>query len=166
MRPVSARLPIDATREHVFGLLEDLSARPSFTDHFVERFQLLREQPVGVGAGARFHMDHAGGWMDSVIIESEAPHRLVERGHGGRLNRVPNVTEWTLIDTPGPTGCEVEVTFWTEPSRPFDRLRDARNSERRLGRGLRRALERLREVAESEGQPERIAIAGGDRPGV
>lgn len=166
MRPVSARLFIDAPREEVFDLLPDLSARPAFMDHFVEHYQLLRENPVGIGAGARFKIADAGGFIDSVIVEIEPPHRIVERGHGGRLNRVPNVTEWVLTDSPGPSGCEVSITFWTEPSRPFDRLRDARNSERRLARHLRRALERLRELAETGTQPARITVAGGDRLGI
>jgi uncharacterized protein YndB with AHSA1/START domain len=166
MRPVSARLFIDAPREEVFDLLLDLSARPAFMDHFVERYQLLREQPVGVGAGARFKVGDAGGFIDSVIAEIEPPHRIVERGRGGRLNRVPNVTEWILTDAPGPSGCEVSVTFWTEPSLPFDRLRDARNSQRRLARHLKRALERLRDLAETGAEPTRVTVAGGDRLGI
>jgi hypothetical protein len=163
MRPVTARNTIDASRDDVFALLEDLSIRPSFGDHFLESFQLLREQPVGVGAGARFRIAAAGGWMDSIIVESDRPHRLVERGRGGTLNRVPNVTEWLLTDAPGPSGCEVAVTFWTEPTLVADRLRDLRNSERRLGRDLRRALERLRTLAEGDSTPTRVTIAGGDR---
>ncbi len=166
MRPVSARLFIDAPREQVFDLLLDLSARPAFMGHFVEQYQLLRENPVGVGAGARFRVAEAGGFLDSVIAEIDRPHRIVERGHGGRLNRVPNVTEWLLTEAPGPSGCELSVTFWTEPSMPFDRLRDARNSERRLARHLRRALERLRDLAETGAEPERISVAGGDRLGI
>jgi len=164
MRPVSARISIDAPREQVFDLLLDLAVRPAFMDHFAVGYQLLRQQPVGVGAGARFKLEHAGGWMDTVLAESDPPHRLVERGHGGRLNRVPNVTEWTLTDT-GPSGCEVTVTFWTEPARLFDRLSDLRHSERRLGRGFRRALERLRVFAEAGEAPERVIVAGGDRLG-
>jgi uncharacterized protein YndB with AHSA1/START domain len=163
MRPVSATIAIDAQREQVFELLLDLAARPAFMDHMAEGYQLLREQPVGVGAGARFKLRHAGGWMDTVIAESEPPHRLLERGRGGRLNRVPNVTEWRLADLPGPSGCEVSVTFWTEPTQLFDRLSDMRHSERRLRRGLRRALERLRALAEAGEAPERVVVAGGDR---
>ena len=166
MRPVSAQISIDASRDEVFDLLEDLSLRPSFTDHFVERYQLLRKEPVGVGAGARFRIAAAGGFMDSVIVESERPHRLVERGHGARSNRVPNVIEWVLTDVPGPRGCEVAVTFWTEPTLPFDRMRDLRSSERRVRRDFRRALERLRAVAEGASEPRRVTIAGGDRLGV
>ena len=138
MRPVSARISIDAPRERVFELLSDLSAGPRSWITSPRTTSCLREQPVGVGAGARFRVDAAGGWLDSIIAESDPPHRLVERGHGGRLNRVPNVTEWVLTDAPGRAGCEVEVTFWTEPTLPFDRLRDARSSGRRVARGLRR----------------------------
>ena len=163
MRPVSAEVTIDASRERVFELLLDLSVRPSFTDHIWHHYRLLRVEPVGVGAGARFECPPAGGWLDSVIVESEPPHKLVERGHGGRLNRVPNVIEWLLKDSPGDTGCEVKVTFWTEPEHFFDRLRDRRNSERKLGRGLRRALHRLRELAELDEEPRRLAVAGADR---
>lgn len=166
MGPVSARLSIDAPRERVFDLLLDMSARPAFTDHFTEHFQLLREHPLGVGAGARFHARDAGGWLDTVIEEVDAPHRMVERGRGGQVNRVPNVTEWVLVPGATPSGCEVTVTFWTEPTLVSDRLRDIRTSERRLGRDLRRALERLRELAEGGAAPERIVIAGGDRLGV
>jgi uncharacterized protein YndB with AHSA1/START domain len=166
VRPVSAQIFIDASRERVFELLLDLSARPAFMDHIAEDYQLLREQPVGVGAGARFRLREAGGWLDSVIAEAEPPHRLVERGHGGRLNRIPNITEWILTDIPGPSGCEVAVTFWTEPATHLDRLRDARNSERRLRRGFRRALERLRTLAEWSEAPKRVVVAGGDRLGL
>jgi uncharacterized protein YndB with AHSA1/START domain len=166
MGPVSASLFIDASRERVFDLLLDMSARPAFTDHFAERFHLLREQPVGVGAGARMRIAAAGGWLDTVIEEADAPHRLIERGRGGALNRVPNVTEWLLKPSPGPSGCEVSVTFWTVPKLLVDKLRDRRHSERRLSRDLKRALERLRGIAQGDVAPERIRIAGGDRLGV
>ena len=161
MGPVSAEISIDSPREAVFDLLSDLSCRPAFTDHLMEGFHLLRVEPVGRGAGARFHL-RDGGWVDSVIEEMDRPHRLVERGMGGYLNRVPNTMEWMLSEAGG-DGCEVKVTFWTDPSRALDKLRDAKASERRLGKGLRKALERLREVAESGTPPERIVIAGADR---
>ena len=163
MGPVSERIAIDAPRDAVFEILSDLSARPSFTDHFAEGFHLLRIDPVGKGAGARFKLRETG-WIDSIIEEVDRPHRLVERGMGGYLNRVPNVTEWLLSDY-GAAGCEVQLTFWTEPKHATDKLRDARASERKLGKGLRKALERLRDVAESGEAPERIAVAGGDRLG-
>ena len=160
MGPVSANVTIDVPREDVFEILTDLSARPSFTDHFMEGFHLLRIEPVGVGAGARFKLRDAG-WVDSIIEEADAPHRLVERGMGGYLNRIPNVTEWLLSDA-GPDGCEVQVTFWTEPETVIDKIKDRKASERRLGKGLKKALERLRNVAESDAPMERIEVADGD----
>ena len=163
MRPVSAEAAIDAPRAAVFELLGDLSVRPAFTDHFIHSYRLLRIESVGVGAGARFECPAAGGWMDSIIAEADVPHRLVERGRGGRLNRVPNVTEWLLADVPGTGGCEVRVTFTTEPQHPFDRLRDRRISERKLTREWRTALRRLREIAETGQEPRRVAVAGADR---
>jgi len=161
MGPVSAKIAIDVPREEVFEILCDLSTRPAFADHLMESYHLLRIEPVGRGAGARFRL-RDGGWVDSVIEEVDRPHRLMERGRGGHLNRIPNTTEWLLSETGG-DGCEVQVTFWTDPSGPLDKMRDAKGSERRLGRGLRKLLERLREVAESGTPPERIAVAGGDR---
>ena len=163
MGPVSAKIVIDIPREEVFEILCDLSTRPAFADHLMESFHLLRIEPVGRGAGARFRL-RDGGWVDTVIEEVDGPHRLVERGRGGYLNRTPNTTEWLLSEAGG-NGCEVQVTFWTEPTNAFDKLRDARASERRLGKGLKKLLERLREVAESGVPPERIAVAGADRVG-
>jgi len=154
---------IDTPREDVFEILLDLSARPAFADHLMESYHLLRMEPVGRGAGARFRL-RDGGWMDSIIEEVDVPHRLVERGRGGYLNRVPNTTEWMLSETGG-DGCEVQVTFWTEPAQPLDKFRDAKASERRLGRGLKKLLERLRDVAESGAPPSRIEVAGADRVG-
>jgi uncharacterized protein YndB with AHSA1/START domain len=161
MGPVSANATIDIPREDVFEILMDLSARPSFTDHFMEGFHLLRIEPVGIGSGARFKL-RDGGWIDSIITEADAPHRLVERGMGGYLNRIPNVIEWLLSDA-GPDGCEVQVTFWTEPQLVIDKMKDRKASERRLGKGLKKTLERLRDIAESDAPLERIAVAGGDR---
>ncbi|MDQ3571612.1 MAG: SRPBCC family protein [Actinomycetota bacterium] len=160
-----ASLTIDAPRKKVYEALLDLAARPAFMDHFVEGYRLLREEPVGVGAGARFRIPAAALTLDVSIDEVEPPHRIVERGRGGYLNRVPSAIEWRLKDAPAETGCEIEVTFITDPSRVFDRLRDMRVSRRRVRRGWERALERLRDLIEAGEAPERIAVGGGDRAG-
>jgi uncharacterized protein YndB with AHSA1/START domain len=164
MRPVSASTTIDAPRERVFALLNDLSLRPSFTDHFLTDQRLERVNPVGAGAATRFRLGDSGRWMDTVIDDdSEPPHLLREHGHGGRSNRVPTFTVWELAEGPGPGGCEVGVTFWTEPQSPFDRVRELIGGSRHLRRGWQRALARLREIAEAERPVQGIAIAGTDR---
>lgn len=159
MRPVSATTTIDAPREVVHGLLLDLSARPAFTDHFLDEFRLLRMEPVGVGAGARFRVGGTQGWMDSVISESDAPHIVREAGHGGRLNQVPTHTVWELADAPGPGGCEVSVTFWTEPGTRMQRMRE-RGLERKMRAGWRRAMPRLKDAVEDDGEIDRVHVGG------
>ncbi len=163
MRPVSASISIDAPRERVFDLLCDLSARPSFCDHFLDEYRLERLDPVGVGAAARFRLRQSGGWMNSVIEQAERPHLAREAGHGGRSNRVPAFTVWELSEGASPGSTELSVTFWTEPTMPIDRIRELTGSSRYFRRDLRRALERLRALVEGGGPVERVGVAGGDR---
>jgi hypothetical protein len=166
MGPLSATIAIDAPRERVCELISDLAARPAFTDHFISDYQLTRLDPVGVGAAARFRFRDSGSWLDSAIEEIEAPHLVRERGFGGRWNRIPVNTVWELVEGPSRHGCEVTVTFWTEPPDPLARLREGFGSPRSLRRDFSRALGRLRAIAESEGHVHRVAVAGLDRPGI
>jgi len=150
MGPVSAEIEVDAPRERVFAAIADLSRRPSFTDHFLTDFHLTRLDPVGIGAGARFRIASPlrSVWTDSAIAELEPPHRLVERGRGGRANRIPSTIAWELTEGAGSL-TRVRVSHWTEPSNPFDRTVEvlAANSLWEE-RGWREALRRLREQLE------------------
>jgi hypothetical protein len=162
MRPVSATASIDVPRERVFDLLMDLSVRPAFTDHFISDYRLARVDPLGVGASARFRLEHSGVWVDSVIDVAEAPHLVREHGRGGRGNRVPWFTVWEISEGPSPEGSEVTVTIWSEPASIFDRLGETGVRKRRLRRDLSRALVRLREVVETDRQLEHVSVGGGD----
>jgi uncharacterized protein YndB with AHSA1/START domain len=165
MGPLSAEVEIDVPRERVFGFLADLANRPSFTDHFLSGFHLARIESAGVGASARFCMEGPGAdpWFDTQITEVDFPHRITEHGRGGRLNRIPVTTAWEVIEGPGSLST-VRVTFWTDPSNPFDRVREAMGRSRAAGRGFRTALRRLRDLLEEGGEPaERISVAGGNR---
>jgi uncharacterized protein YndB with AHSA1/START domain len=165
MGPVSAEIEIDAPRERVFATLADLARRPSFTDHFLTAFHLTRIESSGIGAGARFRvaLPLRSIWMDTAIVELEEPHKIVERGRGGRGNRIPATTVWELIEGAGSL-TRVRVSYWTEPSNPLDRA-----VERLAGnavsaqRGWREALRRLRDQLESgEPSPAPVAVAGGN----
>jgi hypothetical protein len=162
MGPVSATIPIDVPRERVHPLLADLAIRPAFTDHFIDEFRLERLASVGVGAAARFRIRDRGLWIETVIEESSPPHLLVERGAGGRLDRMHVHTLWELVEAPAPSGCEVTVTFVIETTGPFDRP----GPEHWYRRRWARALARLRDLAESDARPPRVAVAGADRLGV
>ena len=89
---------------------------PPFTDHFLSDFHLTRIESSGVGAGARFRVEAPlrSVWMDTTIVELDEPHRIVERGQGGRVNRIPTHTVWELTEGPGSL-TSVRVSHWTEP---------------------------------------------------
>lgn len=149
MGPISLDIVIDAPREAVFDRICDLSRRSSWTDHFVSDLRLERIEPSGRGAAARFRVDGPGGiqFAETVIDEAEPHSRIVERGRGGRLDRVGIRTNWELRGgEASPT--ELTLTFWTEPHNPLDRLRELRAAGW-WKRRWRRALLRLRDEIES-----------------
>jgi hypothetical protein len=164
MGPVSASIEIDVSRQRAYEEICDLSRRPGFTDHFISGFRLLRIDPRGVGAGARFRfgLSPRAIWVDTTIVEASAPKRIVERGSGGRTNRIPTNTVWEVLEGPGSL-ITVRVSFWTEPGH-VDRLVEA------LGgasfwqeRAWKEALRRLRDGLESEAAGEApVAVAGGN----
>ncbi len=164
MRPVSATITIDAPRERVFEFLSDLANRPAFTDHFMSEFRLERVASSGVGAASRFRVRPPGGrmWMESVIEGMEPPHRIYERGRGGRSDRIPARTAWELTEGPGET-TRVTVMHWTEPSHRIDRLKEWLGAARWWRRRWGRALRHLKDVLESGRPIERVHIGGVDR---
>lgn len=162
MRPVTETTLIDVPRELVFDLLNDLSLRPAFTDHFMTEYRLQRLEPVGVGAAARFRVRETEHWMDTVIEAAERPHLIREHGRGGRSNRVPVFTVWELAEGASPRSCEVTVSFWTEPARRIDHARELVGTGRRYRRDFKRALDRLRELAEEGATVEHVGVGGGD----
>jgi uncharacterized protein YndB with AHSA1/START domain len=165
MGPVSAEIEIDAPRERVFATLLDLSARSSFTDHFLTDQHLTRIDPVGVGAGSRFCVKGPlrKVWMDTTIVSTEQPFRIIEEGEAGRGNRIRSHIVWELTDAPGSLTC-VRVSHWTEPTAVDRVLEILSGGSFWLERGWRRALRRLRDGIESDRPAvERIAVAGGNR---
>jgi uncharacterized protein YndB with AHSA1/START domain len=166
MGPIRAEIEIDAPRQQIFELIGDLSLRPSFTDHFLSDFHLTRIDSRGIGAGARFRVQAPlrKVWQDTTIVEQEENTRIVERGAGGRTNRIPTHTVWELS---GGTGdlVAVSVAHWTEPSNPLDKgLESLSGGSFWQERGWREALRRLREAIENDAPAaERIAVAGGNR---
>jgi uncharacterized protein YndB with AHSA1/START domain len=161
VRPISATELIDVPRERVFDLLTDLSFRPSFTDHFMTDYRLQRLEPVGVGAAARFRLDHWRSWADTAIDVAERPHLIREQGLGGRVNRVRLLTVWELAEGASPESTELTVTFWTETVTRFDRLKEL-GAGRKLRRDWKRALRRLRTIAEEGAAVDRVTVGGGD----
>jgi hypothetical protein len=162
MRPISVSTQVDAPRERAFDFICDLSRRPAWVDHFARDYRLERYEPSGLGAAARFRVGAPGGiaFMETEIAEADRPLRIVERGRGGRWNRIPIHTIWEL--TPGPGAVTtITLSFWTEPPDRFGRLREwGRSGWWR--RRWKRAMRRLREAVESGGEGvEPVRVAGG-----
>jgi uncharacterized protein YndB with AHSA1/START domain len=165
MGPISAEIEVDVPRERVFETIADLALRPEFSDHFLSSFHLTRIESSGIGAGARFRVEAPlrSVWMDTTIVELDAPFRIVERGQGGRLNRIPNHTVWELTEGPGSL-TSVRFSHWTEPNSVDRGLELLSTGSVWQERGWRQALRRLRDGLESgvwDGS--RIAVAGGNR---
>jgi uncharacterized protein YndB with AHSA1/START domain len=164
MRPVTAKISIDAPRERVFDLVADLANRPAFFDHFAEDFHLQRLESRGVGAAARFHADATlfPIWMETVVTELEPPHTIIERGRGSRADRMALGFIWELVEGPAAT-TDLSVTFWAEPGNPFDKVRSKLGGARWYRKHLRKALRRLRDVIESDQPIEPLHVAGTSR---
>lgn len=163
MGPISVTRAIDAPRERVYDYLRDLANRPAFTDHFIGDYRLERFESAGVGAAARMRIARGGLWMETVIIETERPYRILERGKGGRLDRIPILTAWELVEGPGAAGCAVTLRFGTEPTHPVDRAHELLRGERYFRRQWSTALSRLKDLIESGRSGDRVSIAGGAR---
>lgn len=165
MGPVSAEITIDAPREHVWELVSDLAMRPAFCDHFMHEFRLQRVESSGTGAAARFRVEAPRFpiWMETVITELDPPYMLVERGKGSRIDRMPTGTAWELVPNGG-TMTDVTLTFWTGPVHPIDKLKDRASSAGWYERQLKRALKRLRDIAEADAEVEPLRVAGASRP--
>ncbi len=164
MGPVSAEIEVDVPRERAFEAIADLSLRPAFTSHFLSDFHLTRIESSGVGAGARFRFDvrPRRSWMDTTIVEADAPHRLLEHGRGGRGNRIPSTTLWELTEGPGAL-TTVRVSFWTEPKSVDRGLELLSAASGPYARRWRESLRRLRDLLESGELDEgRLAVAGGN----
>ena len=137
-------------REDVFDYLLDIANQAEFWDHYWVDWRLLREDPRGVGAGARFRIKapmNRFSWGDMSIAEAAAPYRIVMHGRSGKFNRIRMLGIYTLSVGSGGT-TTVEYSFETEPSLPTDRLMEALGGSFWVRRQVTRAIRRLRTVLE------------------
>jgi uncharacterized protein YndB with AHSA1/START domain len=164
MRPVTVHTVISAPRERVFDFVADLSLRPAYCDHYMRDYRLARANPRGVGAAARFRLDGplAREWAEIEIKTCERPQQIVEEGRVGRLGRSRLVAIYDFKPEPG-GATRVELTTFSEPGSPVDRLKHA-GASRWVRRRSKRALGRLRSIFEkpASGELARATVAGYD----
>jgi uncharacterized protein YndB with AHSA1/START domain len=164
MDPVTVSTTIARPREQVFEYLADIANHAEFTDHYLVDWHLTRVDPYGPGAGARFRVKapmSRFSWADMTFAEFQPPFRIVERGRGGKYNRIRMLGTYTL--TPGAAGTtKVEYTLETEPALLSDRLLEALGGRSWTRRQAAKAMRRLRTILEEDrGRGKRASVAGG-----
>ena len=150
MEPFTVSTTIAKPREQVYEYLADISNHAEFSDHYRVDWHLTREDPYGTGAGARFRIKapmNRFSWADLTFHEMQPPYRIVERGRGGKYNRIRMLGTYTL--SPGPSGTtKVQYTFETEPSQISDKLMENFGGRSWTRRKAAKAMRRLRSILE------------------
>jgi uncharacterized protein YndB with AHSA1/START domain len=163
MNPVTVSTTIAVPREEVYEYLADIANHAEFTDHYLVDWHLTRVDPYGTGAGARFRVKAPlarFNWADVTLVELQPPYRIVERGRGGKYNRIRMLGTYTL--TPGPGGTtKVEYEFETVPVMLSDKLMEAFGGRSWTRRKSAKAMRRLRSILEEgRGRGRRASVAG------
>jgi uncharacterized protein YndB with AHSA1/START domain len=150
--PITVSATIARPREEVFEYLADIANHAEFSDHYLVDWHLTREDSYGRGAGARFKVKaplSRFAWADVTLAELQPPFRIVERGRGGKFNRIRMLSTYTL--SPGPGGStKVEYTLETVPKMLSDRLHDGLIGRSWTRRQAGRAMRRLRIILEED----------------
>jgi uncharacterized protein YndB with AHSA1/START domain len=162
--PFTVSTTIAKPREEVFEYLADIANHAEFTDHYLVDWRLLREDPHGQGAGARFRVKaplNRFSWADVSFAELTPPYRIVEKGRGGKFNRIRMLGTYTL--SPGAGGTtKVEYTLETEPALLSDRLMEALGGRAWFRRQSAKAMRRLRSILEDgRGRGQRPSVSAG-----
>jgi uncharacterized protein YndB with AHSA1/START domain len=151
-------------REQIFEYLADIANHAEFTDHYLVDWHLTRVDPYGPGAGARFRIKaplSRFNWADVTFAEVQPPFKIVERGRGGKFNRVRILGTYTL--TPGASGTtKVEYTVETQSTMLSDRLMEALGGRAWSKRQAAKAMRRLRLILEeNRARGRRATVASG-----
>ena len=164
MGPITVSTTIAVPPERVFDYLADIANHAEFSDHYLVDWHLTRENSCGAGAGARFRVKvplSRFSWADLSFTELESPSRIVERGRGGKYNRVQLLGTYAL--SRGEDGAtEVQYTLETIPSMLSDRLLEVLGGRVWSRRQATKAMRRLRSILEDgRGRGHRVSVAGG-----
>jgi uncharacterized protein YndB with AHSA1/START domain len=148
--PFTVTTTIAKPREQVYEYLADIANHAEFTDHYLVDWHLTRVDSYGPGAGARFRIKaplNRFSWADTTFAEMQPPFRILERGRGGKYNRIRMLGTYTLSPAPGGT-TKVEYTLETEPSQLSDRLMEILGGRSWNRRKAAKAMRRLRSILE------------------
>jgi uncharacterized protein YndB with AHSA1/START domain len=148
--PFAVSTTISRPREEVFEYLADIANHAEFTDHYLTHWHLTREDSYGQGAGARFKIKaplSRFSWADVTFAEVQPPFRILERGRGGKYNRIRMLGTYTLSPGPG-NSTKLEYTLETAPVMLSDKLMEAFGGRAWSKRQAAKSLRRLRLILE------------------
>ena len=150
MDPITVSTNIALPREQVFEYLADIANHAEFTDHYLVDWRLTRVDSIGAGAGARFRVKaplNRFAWADMTFAEVQAPFKIVERGRGGKFNRIKMIGTYEVFERHGGMS-EVVYTFETETKLPSDRLPEILGGRSWTRHNAKKSLRRLRAILE------------------
>jgi uncharacterized protein YndB with AHSA1/START domain len=150
VQPFTVSADIARPAHEVFEYLADIANHAEFTDHYLVDWRLTREDSYGQGAGARFRVKaplNRFAWADMTFAELRPPTRLVERGRGGKYNRVKMIGTYELSE-PRPGVTRVSYTYETDPHVLSDVIRESLGGRAWARRQAKRSLKRLRAILE------------------
>jgi uncharacterized membrane protein len=150
VEPFTVTTTIAKPREQVYEYLADIANHAEFTDHYLVDWHLTREDSYGPGAGARFRIKaplNRFSWADATFAEMQPPFRILERGRGGKYNRIRMLGTYTLSPAPGQS-TKVQYTLETEPAQLSDKLMELLGGRSWNRRKAAKAMRRLRSILE------------------
>ena len=150
MDPFTVSVHIALPREQVFEYLADIANHAEFTDHYLVDWHLLRVETYGEGAGARFRVKaplNRFAWADMTIAELQPPFKIVERGRGGKFNRIKMIGTYEIVEV-RPGVSRVDYTYETDARMLSDVIAENFGGRAWAKRKARKALKRLRAILE------------------
>ncbi len=152
MDPFTVSTTIDLPREQVFEYLSDIANHAEFTDHYLVDWHLTRIDSYGEGAGARFRAKaplNRFAWADMTLADLQPPYKIVERGRGGKFNRIKMIGTYELFETHS-GGSRVDYTYETDARLPSDTIPEILGGRSWTKRKAKKALKRLRAILEED----------------
>ena len=150
MDPFTVSTTIAKPREEVFEYLADIANHAEFTDHYLVDWRLLREDPYGPGAGARFRVKaplSRFSWADVTLAEVTAAVPDRRAGADRQVQPGPDARHLHAV-TRRRRDHAVEYTLETEPVLLSDRLMETLGGRVWIRRQSAKALRRLRTILE------------------
>jgi len=150
--PFTVSTNVALPREQVFEYLADIANHAEFTDHYLVDWRLTRVDSYGEGAGARFRVRqplNRFAWADATLADLQRPFKIVERGRGGKFNRIKMIGTYEILEAQG-GGSKVQYTFETDAHVPSDVIPEILGGRGWTKRKAKKAMRRLKAILEED----------------